>query len=110
MKTLSQHPGREVGPFEQRMFQDTFDASQGLNHVRAVIIEIPELAVVALVRPPARVSRDAVRTHSTSKRRPPGASSPGDEYKGRRMRPERVLPQYLILLEVRAAAPALRGT
>ena len=26
------------------------------------------------------------------------------------MRPERVLPQHLILLEVRAAAPALRGT
>ena len=86
MKTLSQHPGREVRTLEQRVFQDPFDAPQGLDHVRPVIIEIPELAVVALVRPPACVSRDAVRIHSTSKRRPPGAPSRGDEYKGRRTR------------------------
>ena len=88
MKTLSQHPGREVRTLEQRVFQDTFDASQRLDHVRPVIIQVPELAVVALVRPPAcwRVSRlDAVRIHSTSKRRPPRAPSPGDEYKGRRI-------------------------
>ena len=107
MKTLSQHPGREVRPFEQRVFQDTFDASQGLDHVRPVVVQIPELAVVALVRPPACVSRDAVRIHSESKRRP---RLPETMHDGRRFKPERVLPQHLILLEVRAAAPALRGT
>ena len=84
MKTLSQHPGREVRALEQRVFQDTFDASQRLDHVRPVVVQVPELAVVALVRPPARVSRDAVRTGSTSKRRPRRAPSRGDEYKGRR--------------------------
>ena len=60
MKTLSQHPGREVGPLEQRMFEDALDAPQGLDHVRPVVVQIPELAVVALVRPPARVWRDVV--------------------------------------------------
>ena len=95
------------------MFQDTLDAAQGLDHVRPVVVQIPQFTIVALVRPPALLSsvtsrrHDAVRTDSTSKRRPPRAASRGDEYKGRRRAPERVLPQDLILLEVRAAAPAL---
>ena len=70
MKTLSQHPGREVRALEQRMFEDALDPTKSLDHVRPVIIQVPELAVVALVRPPACVSRDAVRTNSKSKRRP----------------------------------------
>ena len=57
MKTLSQHPGREVRTLEERVFQDPFDPTKGLDHVRPVVVQIPELAVVALVRPPARVSR-----------------------------------------------------
>ena len=107
MKTLSQHPCREVRTLEQRVFQDTFDASQRLDHVRPVVVQVPELAVVSLMGPPACVSRDAVRIHSTSKTK---TSSRGDEYKGRRRAPERVLPEHLILLEVRPAPPALRGT
>ena len=43
------------------MFQDAFDAAQGLDHVRPVIIQVPELAVVALVRPPALLWRDLTR-------------------------------------------------
>ena len=89
------------------MFQDTLDAAQGLDHVRPVVVQVPELAVVALVRPPARASRDAVRTNSTSKRRPRLVEM---NTKDAATLPERVLPQHLILLEVRAAAPALRGT
>ena len=48
-------PRRKVRAFEQRVFQNPFDPTQCLNHVRAVIVEVPQLAVVALVRPPKRV-------------------------------------------------------
>ena len=89
MKTLSQHPGREVRTLEQRVFQDTFDASQRLDHVRAVVVQIPELAVVALVRPPALLWRDAVRIHSKSKRRPRLVEM---NTKDAAHTPERVLP------------------
>ena len=43
------------------MFQDTFDAPQCLDHVRPVVVQVPELAVVALVRPPALLWRDLTR-------------------------------------------------
>ena len=89
MKTLSQHPGWEVRPLEQRVFQDTFDPTQGLDHVRPVIIEIPELAVVALVRPPACALRDAVRTNSKLDKRPRLVEM---NTKDAAPRPERVLP------------------
>mmetsp|Transcript_94895 Transcript_94895/g.290283 ORF Transcript_94895/g.290283 Transcript_94895/m.290283 type:complete len:372 (+) Transcript_94895:2060-3175(+) len=48
-------PRREVRALEQRVLQDAFDASQGLDHVRAVIVEVPQLPIVPLVRPPERV-------------------------------------------------------
>ena len=85
MKTLSQHPGREVRPFKQRMFQDTLDAAQSLDHVRPVVVQIPELAVVALVRPPALLWRvtsrrhDAVRNGPTSEKKTLTTSYDGDE-------------------------------
>ena len=34
------------------MFQDALHATEGLDHVRAVVIEVPQLAVVLLMRPP----------------------------------------------------------
>ena len=61
------------------MFQDPFDAPERLDHVRPVVVQIPELAVVALVRPPARVSRDAVRTGPTSEKKTLTTSYDGDE-------------------------------
>ena len=61
------------------MFQDAFDAAQGLDHVRPVIIQVPELAVVALVRPPALLSRDAVRTSPESEKKTLTTSYDGDE-------------------------------
>lgn len=45
-------PGREVCTLEEGVFQDTLYASQGLDHVGTVVIQVPELAVVALVGPP----------------------------------------------------------
>ena len=45
-------PGGEVGSFEQGVFQDALHAPQGLNHVRPVVVEVPQLPVVSLVSPP----------------------------------------------------------
>ena len=61
----------ESRTFEERVFQNALDAPERLDHVRAVVVQIPELAVVALVRPPAlwRVSRRGARGLS----RRPGA-------------------------------------
>ena len=79
MKTLSQHPGREVRPLEQRMFEDALDAPQGLDHVRPIIIQVPELAVVALVRPPACVLRVMSRRGPTQLKIETKTSSRGDD-------------------------------
>ena len=45
-------PGREVGSAEERMLEDSFDSPEGLDHVRAVVIQVPELSIVTLVGPP----------------------------------------------------------
>ena len=37
------------------MFQDALHAAQRLDHVRAVVVQVPKFAVVPLVRPPERV-------------------------------------------------------
>ena len=108
------------------MLEDALDAPERLDHVRPVIIQVPELAVVSLMGPPAfcRVScrdrgargfsrRDgrstAVASYSpvlpetgpgsTSKRSAPTSSEDTDTL------PERVLPQDLVLLEVRSTPP-----
>lgn len=48
-------PGREVGSFEERVFQNALHATQGLDHVCAVVVQVPQLAVVPLVCPPEGV-------------------------------------------------------
>jgi hypothetical protein len=48
-------PGGEVGALEQRVLQDALHPAQRLNDVRAVVVQVPQLAVVALVGPPKRV-------------------------------------------------------
>ena len=48
-------PGGEVGALEKGVLQDPFYAAQGLDDVRAVVVEVPQLAIVALVRPPEGV-------------------------------------------------------
>ena len=45
-------PGGEVGSFEEGVLEDAFDAAEGLDHVCPVVVQIPQFAVVALVRPP----------------------------------------------------------
>src|SRR5689334_22495900 len=48
-------PGGEVGALEERVLQDALHTAQRLDHVRPVVVQVPQLAVVPLVRPPERV-------------------------------------------------------
>jgi hypothetical protein len=48
-KTL---PSREVSTLKQSMFQNTLDTTKSLNHVRTVIIKIPQFTIVSLMSPP----------------------------------------------------------
>ena len=60
-------PGGEVGALEEGVFQDALHPSEGLDHVRAVVVQVPQLAVVALVSPPERVLLQHLHTthHNT---------------------------------------------
>ena len=49
-------PGREPCRLEKGVLQNGLDTTQGLNHVGAVGIEIPQLAVVSLACPPERIA------------------------------------------------------
>lgn len=48
-------PGGEVSAFEECVLQDALHAAKSLNHVCAVVVQVPQLAVVPLVGPPERV-------------------------------------------------------
>lgn len=45
-------PGGEVSALEEGVFQDTLHATQGLDHVCAIIVQVPKLSIVPLVCPP----------------------------------------------------------
>jgi hypothetical protein len=48
--TLTSFPGGEVGPLEERVLEDPLHAAERLDHVRAVVVQVPQLAVVPLLR------------------------------------------------------------
>ena len=48
-------PSGKVSSFEESVLQDSLDAAQRLNHVRPVVVEIPEFSVVPLMCPPERI-------------------------------------------------------
>ena len=48
-------PRRKIGPLEEGVFQDPLHAPQSLDHVGTIVVQIPELSVMALVSPPERV-------------------------------------------------------
>ena len=52
---LHTFPRREVRALEKSVLEDALDAAQRLDHVRAVVVEVPQLPVMALVRPPEGV-------------------------------------------------------
>jgi hypothetical protein len=37
------------------MFEDALHTSESLNHICTVVVQVPQLAVMALVRPPERI-------------------------------------------------------
>jgi hypothetical protein len=45
-------PSGKVGALEESVFEYTLDTAECLNHVGAVVVEVPEFAVVLLMRPP----------------------------------------------------------
>ena len=49
-------PRREVRALEECMLKDTLDTSKSSDDVDTVIVELPQLAVVALGSPPERVA------------------------------------------------------
>ena len=48
-------PRREVRPLEERVFQNALDTAERLDHVRSVVVQVPQFAVVSLMRPPERI-------------------------------------------------------
>ena len=64
-------PCGEVRALEERMFEDPLDAAQGLDHVGAVVVQVPQLAVVPLMRPPKRVLAHDLELLELSAHAPP---------------------------------------
>ena len=54
-------PSREVGTLEESVFQDTLDTTKCSDDIDSVVVELPQLAVVALRRPPEGVTGTGVR-------------------------------------------------
>lgn len=48
-------PGGEVSALEERVLQNALHTTQGLNHVCAVVVEVPKLAIMPLMCPPKGV-------------------------------------------------------
>ena len=45
-------PSWEIGAFEESVLQDALHPTQGLDHVSAVVVQVPQLPIVTLVGPP----------------------------------------------------------
>ncbi|CAN8015573.1 unnamed protein product, partial [Ixodes persulcatus] len=45
-------PGGEVGALEEGVLQDALHPSQGLDHVRPIVVQVPQLPIMPLVGPP----------------------------------------------------------
>lgn len=45
-------PGGEISAFEECVFQDALHATERLDHVCAVVVQVPQFAIVSLVGPP----------------------------------------------------------
>lgn len=45
-------PGGKVSAFEERVLQNALHAAQSLDHIRAVVVQVPQFTIVSLVSPP----------------------------------------------------------
>jgi len=55
-------PGWEIGTLEKGMLQDAFNTTESGDDVDAVVVELPQFPIVALGRPPERVTKTLVST------------------------------------------------
>ena len=55
-------PGREISTLEQGMLQDTFNTTEGSDDIDTIVVELPQLSVVALGCPPERIAKALVST------------------------------------------------
>ena len=45
-------PRGEIRSLEERVFENTLDASESLDNISAIVVQVPELSIVTLMRPP----------------------------------------------------------
>lgn len=45
-------PGGEVSAFEEGVLEDALHTTQGLDHICAIVVQIPKFAIMSLVSPP----------------------------------------------------------
>lgn len=45
-------PGGEVSAFKEGVLENALHTTQGLDHICAVVVQIPKFAIVSLVSPP----------------------------------------------------------
>ena len=48
-------PSREVGTLEKSVLKDALDTTESLDHISAVVVEIPQLSIMFLMSPPEGV-------------------------------------------------------
>lgn len=48
-------PGGEISAFEECVLQNALHATECLDHVCAVVVQVPQFAIVSLVCPPERI-------------------------------------------------------
>ena len=57
-------PCWEVGALEECVFQDALHPSQGLDHVRPVVVQVPQLTIMTLMGPPERILFQYLQKHT----------------------------------------------
>lgn len=48
-------PGGKISAFEECVLQDALHTAKSLDHVCAVVVQVPQFAIVPLVGPPERI-------------------------------------------------------
>ena len=58
-------PGGKVSALKECVFQDALHSAQSLDHVCAVVIQVPQFAIVPLVGPPERILLQYLQNNKT---------------------------------------------
>lgn len=68
-------PGGEVSAFEERVLQNALHAAQRLDHIRAVVVQVPQFSIVSLVGPPEWILLQHLHSHKIDRIRTSHACS-----------------------------------